>query len=157
MMTRIVSIGGRLHWVAKAHWSAELLFGAVWGAAMLLVPFAMPISGIRTWQAITPAASATITTRVPLAIFLATVSFSTRDWKTTKAATKKLKMTPLSAPSITAIPTARPARTALSQRLPTRRVFNAARANKNIASVSAREPRPQQVLEQKFTYRAAAR
>src|SRR5262245_23360991 len=67
----------------------------------------------------------------------------------------KLKIAPLSAPSITPNPTARPASAELSHGLP-RREFKAAKARNAEASVNDRLPSPQQVLEKKFMFKAAA-
>src|SRR6185436_1496699 len=68
----------------------------------------------------------------------------------------KLKMAPLSAPSMIPRPTHMPARTALIQGLPARRVLSADKARNADMSVSERVPRPQQVLEKKFMFSAAA-
>src|SRR5581483_2242030 len=72
------------------------------------------------------------------------------------AATYRLKMAPTSAPSMTPIPTARPASMTRRQRPRGEVSINAASARKLIATVRTCAPNPQQAVEKKVEFNAAA-
>src|SRR6267378_1535212 len=75
----------------------------------------------------------------------------------TNAATNKLKMAPISKPSITPMPTAKPARVTLSQRRGDDSSAKTARARKLKPKQIGCEATPQQAVEKKSEFSAAAK
>src|SRR5262245_48156083 len=153
MMTRKVSVLGRLHCVAKSQRSSLVLVSCCVPTTPLICVL---IKVVSIWAEIRPANTATTPVRkMALPKTAGFVPSSTHVWNATNAATYRLKIAPLSPPSITPKPTAKPARIIFNQRKRVGFETKADKARNVTARVNAREANPQQALEKKFPFNAA--
>src|ERR1035438_1297973 len=145
---------GMLHMVASSQrWA---LLAASW--PMPATPLIWVLTRPLTAQTAMNAANAATMARrtAPAASFLGIVPSPANAWYATNAATTRLKMAPMSKASITPKPTAKPARATLTQRLGEVWSARAARARKSQPKLKGWDATPQQAVEKKSEFKAAA-
>src|ERR1039458_6085093 len=146
---------GMLHMVASSQrWA---LLAASW--PMPATPWIWVLTRVLMAEIAMNAANAATTARrtIPAVSLFAIVPSPANAWYATNAATTRLKMAPMSKASITPKPTAKPARATLTQRLGEVSSASAASARKSQPKLKGWDATPQQAVEKKSEFKAAAR